>query len=72
MAASALVYLIICIPAFLWLEGPVGGIGMIDGSIVIAGLATGAIMFVPVIEAMVIQRFTLSPTERFTTEEGST
>lgn len=71
MVASTFVYLILCVPAFLWLEGPVDGAGTIDSSVVLIGLATAAILFVPVIESMLIRRFTLSSTERFTTEEPS-
>lgn len=71
LTASALVYLLICVPVYLWLEGPVGGAGTIDGSIVLFGLATGTLLFVPIIKAMVIQRFMLSPTEQFTAEEPS-
>lgn len=68
LVTSAILYLLICVPAYAWLHGPVEGVGTIDSSVVIVGLAIGAIMGVPVIRSTIVTRFVLKPTERLRTE----
>lgn len=49
IAASFLVYVIVCIPVYFWLVGPVGDVNTIDSNVVVASLAIGSIVFVPAI-----------------------
>ena len=56
LTIAIIVYVAICVPAYFWLEGPVGIAGTVDGSLVIAALALGSIMFVPVIKSVVEKR----------------
>ena len=56
LAAAVVVYAILCVPAYLWLEGPVGIAGTVDASVTVAGLALGGIMFVPIIKAVLTNR----------------
>ncbi|WP_458189021.1 hypothetical protein [Haladaptatus sp. NG-WS-4] len=57
LGAAIVVYALLSIPFYFWLEGPVGTAGTIDGSIVVAGLVLGSIMFVPIIKAVLTNRF---------------
>ncbi|WP_227356459.1 hypothetical protein [Haladaptatus salinisoli] len=57
MGAAIIAYAFLSIPVYFWLEGPVGTAGTVDGSIVIAGLVLGSIMFVPIIKAVLTNRF---------------
>jgi hypothetical protein len=57
LAAAIIVYAILAVPAYLWLEGPVGTAGTIDTSVVVAGLALGSIMFVPILKSVLTSRF---------------
>lgn len=50
LAAAIIVYTLVSIPVYFWLEGPVGIAGTVDGSVAAAGLVFGAIMFVPIIK----------------------
>lgn len=56
LVVATVVYAIVCVPAYLWLEGPVGGAGTVDGSVAAIGLALGSIMFVPIIKAGIENR----------------
>lgn len=56
LIVATVAYAIVCVPAYLWLEGPVGGAGTVDGSVAAIGLALGAIMFVPIIKAGIENR----------------
>lgn len=53
LAASIVVYVVVAIPVYFWLEGPVGIEGTVDGSVAAIGLALGAILFVPVIRGVI-------------------
>lgn len=57
LVAATIVYVLLSIPVYFWLEGPVGTAGTIDGSIAIAGVVLGSIMFVPIIKAVITNRF---------------
>ena len=52
LPAAVVLYAILCIPTYLWLEGPVGTAGTVDASVVIAGLVLGSILFVPIIKTV--------------------
>lgn len=56
LVVAVALYVIVCIPAYFWLEGPVGAAGTVHGSVVIAALILGSIMFVPVIKSVVDKR----------------
>ena len=51
LVVAIVVYAIVCVPAYVWLEGPVGSAGTVDGSVAAIALALGAIMFVPIVKA---------------------
>lgn len=51
------VYVVACVPAYLWLQGPVGAAGTVDGSVTVAALALGSLLFVPVVKSVVERRF---------------
>jgi hypothetical protein len=50
LPAAVVLYAIVCVPTYLWLEGPVGTAGTVDASVVVAGLVLGSILFVPIIK----------------------
>ena len=52
LGLATLIYALVCIPVYFWLEGPVGIAGTVDGSVVAIGLALGAIMVVPVVRSL--------------------
>lgn len=54
---GTIVYVLICIPAYFWLEGPVGIAGTVDGSVVIVAMVTGSILLVPMIAKILRGRF---------------
>jgi hypothetical protein len=56
LALSVLAYAIVCVPVYFWLEGPVGQVGSIEGSVAAIGLAIGAILFVPIVKASIENR----------------
>lgn len=56
LVVSVVLYAILCVPAYIWLQGPVGDAGTVDGSLVVIALILGSIMFVPVIKSMVDKR----------------
>ena len=56
LTIAIVVYVAICVPAYFWLQGPVGNAGTVDASVVIAALALGSIMLVPVIKSIVDKR----------------
>lgn len=53
LAASVLIYAVVAAFAYVWLEGPVGTEGTVDGSVAAIGLALGSILFVPIIRAFI-------------------
>lgn len=55
--ASIVIYAAICVPAYLWLEGPVGTAGTVDGSVAVAGLVLGSLLVVPIIRSVIRNRF---------------
>ena len=60
LATASIVYATLCIPVYFWLEGPVGIAGTVDASLVVAGLVLGAILFVPIIKAVLTNRVAAS------------
>ena len=46
------IYVVVSVPVYFWLEGPVGIAGTVDGSVVAVGLALGAIMVVPIFRSL--------------------
>ncbi|MFB6281470.1 MAG: hypothetical protein ABEH40_05585 [Haloferacaceae archaeon] len=54
---GTLVYVVLCVPAYFWLEGPVGIAGTVDGSVVIISMITGSILIVPAIAKFLRSRF---------------
>jgi hypothetical protein len=60
LAAAVIVYALVSIPVYLWLEGSVGTAGTVDASIAVAGLALGSILFVPIIKAVLANRVAAS------------
>lgn len=54
---GTIVYVLLCIPAYFWLEGPVGIAGTVDGSVVIVSMVTGSILLVPMIAKILRSRF---------------
>ena len=56
LAAAIAVYAVLSVPLYVWLEGPVGTAGTVDASLAAAGLALGAILFVPIIKSVLTSR----------------
>ena len=56
LAAAIIVYALVSVPVYFWLEGPVGLAGTVDASVAIAGLVFGAILFVPIIKSVLTNR----------------
>ena len=63
LAAAAIVYALLCIPAYIWLEGPVGTAGTVDASVAVAGLILGSILFVPIIKSVLTNKIGASRVE---------
>jgi hypothetical protein len=57
LAAALIVYTVLSVPVYFWLEGPVGIAGTVDASLVIAGLVLGTILFVPIIKSVLTNKF---------------
>ncbi|NEU58664.1 hypothetical protein [Halorussus sp. MSC15.2] len=57
LAAALVVYAVLSIPVYVWLEGPVGIAGTVDASLVVAGLVLGSILFVPIIKSVLTNKF---------------
>ncbi|UPV76742.1 hypothetical protein M0R89_21345 (plasmid) [Halorussus limi] len=57
LAAALIVYAVLSIPVYIWLEGPVGIAGTVDASLVVAGLVLGSILFVPIIKSVLVNTF---------------
>lgn len=57
LVAALIVYAILSVPVYFWLEGPVGIAGTVDASLVVAGLVLGTILFVPIIKSTLIKKF---------------
>lgn len=57
LTTAIVIYAIICVPAYLWLQGPVGTAGMVGPGVVSIGLALGSILLVPIIKAGLERRF---------------
>lgn len=60
LAASTLVYALLCIPVFVWLDGPVGSAGTVDTYTTIIALALGGILLVPVVQSYIVGNFAAS------------
>ena|SRR6056297_739741 len=56
LAVAIVVYAVLSVPVYIWLEGPVGIAGTVDASVTVAGLVLGSILFVPIIKAVVTNR----------------
>lgn len=56
LLVAAALYVVIAIPAYFLLEGPVGTAGTVDPSVVVGGLLLGSIMIVPMLKAALESR----------------
>lgn len=54
---AVVIYVVLCIPAYFWLEGPVGTAGTVVGSVVIAAMITGSLLLVPLLAWFLRNRF---------------
>lgn len=50
-------YAVFSVPAYVWLEGPVGSVGTVPSSTAFISLLAGSILIVPLITHFVNQRF---------------
>jgi hypothetical protein len=67
LLTAVIIYALLCIPSYFWLQGPVGTVGHVPVSVAIGGLGLGSILIVPVIVSLLGNRFV---TERkFSTEQ---
>lgn len=57
LAAAVIVYALASIPAYFWLQGPVGTAGRVPVSVAVAGLVLGTILIVPPIKSLLENRF---------------
>ena len=53
LVMSVVVYVLVSTPVFFWLSGSMGDVGTVHASITIAGLALGAVLFVPAIKNVI-------------------
>ena len=49
LGISIALYIIIAIPMYFWLDGPVGNVGTIGPGVVVPALVMGSILVVPII-----------------------
>lgn len=54
---GTIIYVLLCIPAYFWLKGPIGFAGKVDGSVVIVAMITGSILLVPATARFLRNRF---------------
>jgi hypothetical protein len=66
LLAAVIIYALLCIPSYFWLQGPVATVGHVPVSVAIGGLVFGSILIVPVIMSLLENRFTTE--HKFTTE----
>lgn len=57
LAAAIVVYALLSIPAYFWLQGPVADAGHVPVSVAIGGLMLGTILLVPPIKLFLEDRF---------------
>jgi hypothetical protein len=58
LLAAVIIYALLCIPSYFWLQGPVGTVGHMPVSVAIGGLVLGSILIVPVIMSLLGNHFT--------------
>lgn len=49
VAVAIAIYVVASIPVYIWMVGTVGDAGSIEGGVVMAALATGSLLFVPML-----------------------
>lgn len=59
LLVSVVIYALLCIPSYFWLQGPVGTVGHMPVSVAIGGLVLGSILIVPVIMSLLESRFSI-------------
>lgn len=57
LLAAIVIYALLCIPSYFWLQGPVGTVGRVPVSVAIGGLVLGSVLIVPVIMSLLGTRF---------------
>lgn len=57
LLVSVVIYALLCIPSYFWLQGPVAEVGHVPVSVAIGGLVLGSILIVPVIMSLLGNRF---------------
>lgn len=57
LAAAIIVYALLSIPTYFWLQGPVGTVGRVPVSVAIGGLVLGTILLVPPLKSFLENRF---------------
>jgi hypothetical protein len=57
LLSAVVIYAILCIPSYFWLQGPVANVGRVPVSVAIGGLVLGSILIVPVIMSFLGNRF---------------
>ena len=67
LLAAIVIYALLCIPSYFWLQGPVGTAGRVPVSVAIGGLLLGSILIVPVIMSLLGNRFATE--HKFITEK---
>lgn len=55
LPASVVIYGLVAVVAYGWLEGEVGVAGTVDGSVAAIALVLGSILFVPIIRGLIQQ-----------------
>lgn len=67
LLVAVVIYALLCIPSYFWLQGPVETVGRVPVSVAIGGLVLGSILIVPVIVSLLKNRFATE--HKFTTGE---
>lgn len=49
ISVALLIYVALCIPVYIWIEGPTGDFNYIGPDVVLITLGMGSVMFVPII-----------------------
>jgi hypothetical protein len=58
LLTAVIIYALLCIPSYFWLQGPVATVGHVPVSVAIGGLVLGSVLVVPVIMSLLGNRFT--------------
>lgn len=67
LLTAVIIYALLCIPSYFWLQGPVATVGRVPTSVVIGGLVLGSILIVPVIMSLLGNHFATE--KKFSTEQ---